>query len=196
MFSYFKGTIEKKYKDKIVIDVGNIGYEIYMPNGDIESLREKQEVKINTFTDIKEGYLGIFGFLSEESLSVFEKLKKVSGIGSKSALGILSHMSPNDICIAIANEDATLLNKIPGIGVKTAARIILELKDKILKEGGANIIKSGTKVSKTNSEENEAMLALKVLGYTTLQIKDAMDKLEIEGLRVEEIIKKVLNSIN
>ena len=134
MFAYFKGSIEKKDDLKVIIDVNGIGYEIYMPAGDIDRLNIGEITKIHTFTDIKEGYIGIFGFLEEEALSVFEKLKKVSGIGSKTALGVLSHMSPSEVCMSIANEDSTLISKVPGIGAKTAARIILELKDKILKE--------------------------------------------------------------
>lgn len=195
MFAYFKGTVYKKYTDKIILDVNNIGYEVFMPSGDIDKLNIGESAFIHTFTDIKEGYIGIFGFLEEEALSVFEKIKKVSGIGSKTALAVLSYMSPNDVCLAIANEDSTLISKIPGIGAKTAARLILELKDKVLKE---NVVKTTKKVpcDATNTAKNEAILALKVLGYSTAQINEAMDELNLDGLKVEEIIKKVLANIN
>ena len=195
MFAYFKGTVYKKYTDKIILDVNNIGYEVFMPSGDIDKLNIGESAFIHTFTDIKEGYIGIFGFLEEEALSVFEKIKKVSGIGSKTALAVLSYMSPNDVCLAIANEDSTLISKIPGIGAKTAARLILELKDKVLKE---NVVKTNKKVpcDATNTAKNEAILALKVLGYSTAQINEAMDELNLDGLKVEEIIKKVLANIN
>ena len=195
MFAYFKGKVYRKDIDKIVLDVNNIGYEIFMPAGDIESLTVGVETFIHTFTDIKEGYIGIFGFLNEEALSVFEKIKKVSGIGSKTALAILSHMTPSEVCLAIANEDSTLISKVPGIGAKTAARLILELKDKVLKESIVTQTKTKTKTTTSNAK-NEAMLALKVLGYTALQINEAMDELDLEGLKVEEIIKKVLGTIN
>lgn len=195
MFAYFKGTVYKKYTDKIILDVNNIGYEIFMPSGDMDKLNIGEEAFIHTFTDIKEGYIGIFGFLEEEALSVFEKIKKVSGIGSKTALAVLSYMAPSEVCLAIANEDSTLISKIPGIGSKTAARLILELKDKVLKD---SVVKTTKKVSSdtTNTAKNEAVLALKVLGYSTSQINEVMDEVNLDGLKVEEIIKKVLASIN
>ena len=175
MFAFLKGNIEKKDIDRIAIDVNGVGYEVLMPAGDVERLEIGQNVKIHTFTDIKEGYIGIFGFLEEEALSVFEKLKKVSGIGSKTALGVLAHMSPSEVCVSIANEDSTLLSKIPGVGPKTAARIILELKDKILKDDSIKLTKITSKKETTNISKNEAVLALKVLGYTTSQINEAID---------------------
>ena len=184
MFAYFKGSIEKKDDLKVIIDVNGIGYEIYMPAGDIDRLNIGEITKIHTFTDIK------------EALSVFEKLKKVSGIGSKTALGVLSHMSPSEVCMSIANEDSTLISKVPGIGAKTAARIILELKDKILKETDIKPTKIASKKETTNNSKNEAVLALKVLGYTTTQINEVIDELDIEGLKVEEIIKKALSNMN
>lgn len=196
MIAFLKGNIEKKDIDKVAVDVNGVGYEVFMPSGDIERLIVGQNTKINIFTDIKEGYIGLFGFLDEEALSVFEKLKKVSGIGSKTALGVLAHMSPSEVCVSIANEDVTLLSKIPGIGPKTAARIILELKDKILKDDGIKITKIASKKETTNVAKNEAILALKVLGYTTAQINEVIDELDVDGLKVEEIIKKVLGAIN
>ena len=196
MFAFLRGNVEKKDLDKVVIDVNGVGYEVYMPQGDIQRLDTGSLVKVHTFTDIKEGYIGIFGFIEEESLSVFEKLKKVSGIGSKTALGVLSHMSPSEVCVAIANEDSTIISKIPGIGPKTAARIILELKDKILKETDIKLTKIATKKETTNVSKNEAVLALKVLGYTTGQINEVIESIDTTGLTVEQIIKKVLINKN
>lgn len=196
MFAFLKGNIENKSTDKVSIDVNGIGFEVYMTEGDIARLELNKNVKINIYTDIKEGYIALFGFLDNEALSVFDKLKKVSGIGSKTALGILSHMSPSEVCVAIANEDSTLISKIPGIGPKTAARIILELKDKVLKDENIKLTKVTSKRETTNVSQNEAVLALKVLGYSTSQINEAMDEMNIEGLKVEEIIKKVLANIN
>jgi Holliday junction DNA helicase RuvA len=135
--------------------------------------------------------------MDKEAISVFENLKKVSGIGSKVARGVLSYMTPKDVCFAIANEDVALLNKVPGVGGKTAARIILELKDKILKDD-KNILSSGgtaTK-SKTNTHETDAVLALKVLGYGQSQIVEAMEGMDLVGLRAEEVIKKTLGILN
>ena len=196
MFAFLKGNIEKKNTDRVYIDVGGIGFEVFMSEGDINRVSLGENVKINIFTDIKEGYIGLFGFLEEEALSVFEKLKKVSGIGSKTALGVLSHMSPSEVCVAIANEDSTMISKIPGIGPKTAARIILELKDKVLKDPDIKLTKITSKKETTNAAENEAILALKVLGYSTSEINEVLGKIDTDGLKVEEIIKKVLSNIN
>lgn len=196
MIARLKGIIDKKNQDKVIIDVNGVGYEVYMPEGDIDRLKENENAVIHIYTDIKEGYIALFGFLEEESLSVFEKLKKVSGIGSKTALATLSNMSPSEICLAIANEDSTLISKIPGVGPKTAARIILELKDKILKDTDIKMSKVANKSKTTNVAENEAVLALKVLGYTSSQINDVLNEIDVTGLKVEEIIKKVLSNIN
>ena len=196
MFAYFKGNIEKKDDQKVVVDINGIGYEIYMSAGDIDRITLGEVVKIHTFTDIKEGYFCIFGFLEEEALSVFEKLKKVSGIGSKTALGVLSHMSPSEVCMSIANEDSTLISKVPGIGQKTAARIILELKDKILKETDIKSSKLASKKVTTNNVKNEAILALKVLGYTATQINEALEEIDTENMKVEQVIKTALSYLN
>lgn len=176
MFAYLKGEIAEKAKEKITLDVNGVGYEVYMSSGDVDKLELGSVQKIHTYTDIKEGSVQIFGFVQKESQSIFEKLKKVSGIGSKTALNILSYMAPGELCVAIANEDTALLSKVPGLGAKTAARIVLELKDKILKEV-PDIIDSPKKSvkAKTNTAVNEAILALKVLGYSTYQIEQVIN---------------------
>lgn len=195
MFAFFKGVLVKKEKEKVVIDVHDVGYEIYMPQGDVDKMNVGETYIVNTFTDIKEGSFTIFGFLTEEAQSVFEKLKKVSGIGSKTALNVLSYMTPTEVCVAIANEDTALISKVPGLGAKTAARIVLELKDKILKDT-PDIVKAQTKRAvKTNTATNEAILALKVLGYSAYQIEEVMNKLDLDGKTVEQIIKLVLVNI-
>ena len=195
MFSYFNGKVIKKYKERLILDVNNIGFDINMSETDLAKIDEGQIVQLFAYTDIKEGYIGIFGFLSEESQSVFEKLKKVSGIGSKTALAVLSYMSPSEVCLAIANEDSAVISKLPGIGAKTAARIILELKDKILKDGVVSIDKTKSTKAKSNAAENEAILALKVLGYSTSQITEALSEVDTVDKTVEQIIKSVLNAI-
>lgn len=199
MFAYLKGRVEEVSKDILIIDVNDIGYIVNICSGDSEKLCSQigQIVKINTYTDIKENDISLYGFIDKQAISVFEKLKKVSGIGSKVARGILSYMTPQDVCFAIANEDIALLNKVPGVGGKTAARIILELKDKILNDDKLILARSSSKTkSKTNTHETDAILALKVLGYSQVQILEAMENMNVEGLRVEEVIKKTLGILN
>ncbi len=199
MFAYLKGKVQSVKKDIVVLDVNNVGFLISVPEGDAEKILNSgnEEIKLNIYTDIKENNISLYGFLDAESLSVFEKLIRVSGVGSKMAKGILSFMTPQEICIAIANEDNEILTGVPGLGVKTAARIILELKDKILKEDISSLSSSKSKVkTKTNTTENEAILALKVLGYSQQQIIDELKRIDTEGMKVEEIIKKVLFNLN
>lgn len=199
MFAYLKGEPQSVKKDRLILDVNNVGYLINIPEGDAEKIiaMGDTDVVINIYTDIKENDISLYGFLDAESLSVFEKLIKVSGVGSKMARGILSFMTPQEICIAIANEDSALLTGVPGVGGKTAARIILELKDKILKEDMASLSTSKSKSKvKTNTNENEALLALKVLGYSQQQIVEELKEIDTEDMRVEDIIKKVLHNLN
>lgn len=199
MFAYLKGKAQSVAKDKVVLDVNNVGFLVNIPEGDAEKIVTlgDQDIILNIYTDIKENDISLYGFLDTESLSVFEKLIKVSGVGTKMARCILSFMTPQEICIAIANEDSALLTKVPGVGGKTAARIVLELKDKILKEDIPNISTSKTKVkTKTNTVENEAVLALKVLGYSQQEIMDEINEIDTENMKVEEIIKKVLFNLN
>lgn len=199
MFAYLKGKPQSVKKDRLILDVNNVGYLINIPEGDAEKIiaMGDTDVVINIYTDIKENDISLYGFLDAESLSVFEKLIKVSGVGSKMARGILSFMTPQEICIAIANEDSALLTGVPGVGGKTAARIILELKDKILKEDMASLSTSKSKAKvKTNTNENEALLALKVLGYSQQQIVEELKEIDTEDMRVEDIIKKVLHNLN
>lgn len=199
MFAYLKGKPQSINKDKLILDVNNVGYLINIPEGDAEKIiaMGNTDVVLNIYTDIKENDISLYGFLDAESLSVFEKLIKVSGVGSKMAKGILSFMTPQEICIAIANEDSALLTGVPGVGGKTAARIILELKDKILKEDMSSLSTSKAKVKvKTNTNENEALLALKVLGYSQQQIVEELKEIDTENMKVEEIIKRVLRNLN
>ena len=199
MFAYLKGKAQRVEKDKVILDVNNVGYLINIPEGDAEKIISMgdSDIKLNIYTDIKENDISLYGFLDSESLSVFEKLIKVSGVGSKMARGILSFMTPQEICIAIANEDSALLTGVPVVGGKTAARIILELKDKILKEDISSLSSSKAKVkTKTNTNENEALLALKVLGYSQQQIAQELKEIDTGDMTVEDIIKKVLHNLN
>ena len=193
MIAFFNGNIDKIFNDRIIIDVNNVGYEIYMPDSEIINLSEEQYINIYTHLHVREDDIRLFGFLSYETLEFFIKLTSVSGVGPKVALGIISNISTNDICIAIATDNVNELKKVPGIGPKMAQKIIFELKDKIVKEQMLDIknIKSN-KTNINNTNVNEAITALQVLGYNQKEIKDVIDKLNIENDSVEDIIKKVL----
>lgn len=195
MYAHFYGKIDSILKDKVIIDVNNIGYEIYMPESEISRLEIGEQIKIYTHLNVREDDMKLFGFLTYETLEFFRKLILVSGVGPKVSLGIISNISTSDMCIAIATEDVALLKQIPGIGPKMAQKIIFELKDKITNEDLISTSsKSGTSKF-ANSNEQEAITALQVLGYSLKQIKDVLSKVDISNCSVEEIIKKVLKEM-
>ena len=140
MYSHFKGNIEEIFEDRIILDVNDIGYEIYMPESEILSLKEeKNKIKIYTYLHVREDDMKLFGFKSSNNLNFFKKLINVSGVGPKMALGIISNITPKEMCVAIATENIIVLKSIPGIGPKMAQKIIFELKDKVQKEDLTNI---------------------------------------------------------
>lgn len=205
MLAYIKGTLEMKMTDYVVVDVGGLGYKIYMSDVGIEKLGGIGEtVKIHTYYRAREDDVSIFGFNTLEELKMFELLLGVSGVGAKTALTMLAICEPSEFALAVISEDVTTLTKIPGIGPKSAKRIILELKDKIKMEQQVEAIKNevnkqtNTKtkmqqVIEANEKQEEAIAALQVLGYNKKEIEKAFEKLEVEGLTTEELIKKGLS---
>lgn len=193
MFAYIKGSLEQKSTNYVVIDVGGIGYKIFMPTKSIESLGEIGEVvKVHTHYYVREDNISLYGFKTNEELRMFELLLQVSGIGAKSAIAMLSEISPSSFALAVISDDISKLVKIPGIGKKTAARIVLELKDKLKTEEAITKTEE-VKLSISNEEEtNEAVAALQVLGYTKREIEKALEKIDTKNLQLEEIIKQGL----
>ena len=203
MLAYIKGTLEMKMTDYVVVDVGGLGYKIYMSDVGIEKLGGIGEtVKIHTYYRAREDDVSIFGFNTLEELKMFELLLGVSGVGAKTALTMLAICEPSEFALAVISEDVTTLTKIPGIGPKSAKRIILELKDKIKMEQQVEAIKNEVnkqtktkmqQVIEANEKQEEAIAALQVLGYNKKEIEKAFEKLEVEGLTTEELIKKGLS---
>ena len=198
MFAYIKGSLEVKTNGYIVIDVIGIGYKIFMSETAINKLGAIGEIiKIHTYVRVREDDISIYGFNTNEELRMFELLLSVSGIGAKSALVILSNVSVSSFALAIINNDINLLKKLPGIGPKTAQRVILELKDKLKKENEI-VANENTDISDTintaimdDEKIAEATAALKVLGYTGKEIEKALEKVDA-NLSVEDIIRKGL----
>lgn len=193
MYAFFKGKIDKIYNNRIILDVNDIGYEIYIPESDIYTLNIGEMVKIYTYLHVREDEMKLFGFKSSESLEFFKKLITVSGVGPKAAIGIISKVDTESLCVAIATENVSALKSVPGIGPKMAQKIIFELKDKVLKEK-VDEIQNKVK-EKTNPNFEEATTALEVLGYTQKQIKEVIEKIDIQDDSVEDIIRKVLKQM-
>lgn len=200
MLAYIKGEIASKNIGYIVVDVGGLGYKIYMADTSIETIGKIGEtVKVHTYYRVMEDDISIFGFKTKEELRMFELLISVSGVGAKSAIAILSSIEPSDFAISVVSEDVNTLKKLPGIGTKTAQRIILELKDKIKKEqtiaeltNATSIDKIDRNIKNKNSNLEEMQTALQVLGYSRKDIETVTDKLKCTDLSLEELIKEAL----
>ncbi len=193
MYAYINGKIVDKANNYVVIDNGGIGYKIFMSPSVIEKLPDTGEnLKVYTYYYVREDNIALYGFLSNEELRMFELLLSVSGIGAKSAIQILSSITPSSFALAVISNDVSKIVKIPGIGNKTAARIILELKDKLKTEQTINQNEKITKVIDLEEKDTEAITALQVLGYTRKEISKVLEKIDTQNLTVEEIIKKAL----
>ena len=194
MFAYIKGSLEMKFKNYVVIDVGGIGYKIFMAENAINEVGEIGEtVKVFTYYRVREDDISLFGFNTQEQLRTFELLISVSGVGAKSALVMLSCVEPSEFAIAVISNNVKLLTQVPGIGPKSAQRIILELKDKLKAEQNEEQLEeTKIKSAKINQNVQEAISGLMVLGYSRKDIEKAFEHLTIETLSVQEMIKKGL----
>lgn len=194
MYAYISGKIADKANNYVVIDNGGMGYKIFMSPSVIEKLPDVGEFqKIHTYYYVREDVISLYGFLTNEELRIFELLLSVSGIGAKSAIQILSSITPSSFALAVISNDVSKIVKIPGIGNKTAARIILELKDKLKTEQAISKNEQVKEAIHESEKDTEAVVALQVLGYTRKEIEKALEKFETQNLTVEEIIKKALS---
>ena len=194
MIAYVKGSLEIKLNDSVVIETGGVGYKIFMPQNEIEKLGNIGDiVKVHTYYYVREDNISLYGFSTGEKLRMFELLIQTSGIGAKSALTILANIEPHTFALAVVTNDDTRLTKIPGIGKKTAARMILELKDKMKVElDGQETNEDIEENVSFNENVEEAISALQVLGYNKRDIEKAFEKEDLSGLSVEDVIRKGL----
>lgn len=197
MFAYIKGALEMKSIGYIVIDINGLGYKIFMSQNNIDTIGELHDIiKVFTYVKVREDDISIYGFKTQEELRMFELLIGVSGVGAKSALVMLSCIEPSEFAIAVISNNIKLLTQVPGIGTKSAQRIILELKDKLKAEQSEldeeKLENAKLKSSKTNENVQEAISGLMVLGYSRKDIEKAFTHLIVDELSVEELIKKGL----
>lgn len=202
MLAYIKGELAVKARGYVVIDVSGLGYKVFMSSLAMENIGNIGDiVKVHTYYRVMEDDISIFGFNTQEELRLFELLISVSGVGAKTAINMLGSIEPSDFAIAIISDDINTLKKLPGIGTKTAGRIVLELKDKLKKEQQieelsiANNKTSNLKTAiENNSKLEEAYTALQVLGYNNKEIEKALEKID-KQLSLEEIIKVGLKNL-
>lgn len=202
MYSYIKGELsEIVAENHIVVENGGIGYNIYIPGQVLSLLPEVgEEVKIYTYLCVREDAFILYGFLTRDDLNVFKLLIGVSGIGPKGALAILSVMSTDDLRFAVLSDDAKAIAKAPGVGNKTAQRLIIELKDKLSLEDAFEQKLSHTQETVSGNGlkgiRNEAVEALVSLGYSSTEALKVLRDIEItEDSSVEDILKLALKQM-
>ena len=198
MFAYIKGSLEEKMSNYVVVETMGVGYKIFMSKTAIGRAGEIGDtVKIFTHYHVREDDISLYGFLSSEELMMFELLISVSGIGAKSALTILANIEPHNFALAIITNDEARLTKIPGLGKKTVARLIIELRDKMKKIDIDEVVgEENAPVFEANDNIQEAISALQVLGYNKKEIEKALGKENIASLSVEDIIRKGLTILS
>ena len=205
MIAYIKGELVQKQIGYVVIDVGGVGYKVFMSESSIEDIGNiGEQVKVHTYYRVSEDDISLFGFNTQEELRMFELLISVSGIGAKTATTMLGCIEPSQFAIAVISNDIDTLKRIPGVGPKSAQRIVLELKDKMKKEQQiAELTNASSKnISKTkkiiaiDSKVQEATDALQVLGYTRKDIEKVLEQIDTSSLTIEEILKVALREIS
>ncbi len=202
MFYYISGRLVIANPSTAVIDAGGVGYKLTISENTYNSLPPRHTVdapnaKLFTYMAVREDGIELFGFASETELASFKMLLSVSGVGPKAAISILSLLTPEKFALAVCTEDRKTISKANGIGPKTAARIILELKDKLMKEtdldAAANAsIESASPVKTGSGKLSEAQDALMVLGYSRTEALNVLKNIDTQSLGLEEIIKKAL----
>lgn len=192
MISYIKGEVVKKGIDYIILDNNNMGYYINTSFSTLNRVNEKEKVLILTYMHIREDILALYGFLSSDEIELFKKLISVNGIGPKAGLSVLSTYEANTVKEIILKEDAVRLSKVPGIGKKTASKIILELKDKI----GTVEELQGSDIVAVNDEMSDVADALTALGFSSMEVKRTLDNMNLSGKSENDIIKEALKNMN
>ncbi len=207
MIAYIKGELEYIGIDTIIVETGGIGYEIRVPLTVIGDLPEIGEtVRVHTYLYVREDAINLYGFTTKDDLNIFKLLITVNGIGPKVALGILGAISPDTLRFAVLSDDVKTISKAPGIGAKTAGKLILELKDKLKLEDVFEQKISNTMEHQLSVEQgkddikvirNEAVQALVALGYSSTDAMKAVRQVEItEGIDVETVLKRSLKKMS
>ena len=202
MIGYIRGILEEADEQSVIIDNHGIGYRIFVPSSSFSgALPIGKEVKIYTYLSVKEDAMQLYGFLTRDDLRMFRMLLGVNGIGPKAGLGILSALTADELRFAVLADDAASIAKAPGIGKKTAQKLILELKDKLNLEDAfeqklANQAAGDISAADTGSQVQEAVQALTALGYPGTDALRAVKKVEgAESMTVEEILKAALKKM-
>lgn len=194
MIGSLRGRLAGKQAPHIVLECNGVGYEVETPMSTFLDLPESgTEIFLYTHLLVREDAQILYGFATDEERSLFRTLLKVNRVGAKMALGILSAMSANDFRRCVEYEDAAMLAKVPGIGKKTAERLIMEMRDKVDKVGTPSL--PGEKLAVAASSRSEAFDALVALGYKANEVNKLLGKLDVEGKSAEDIIRQALKQV-
>lgn len=201
MISYVKGELVAIEEEKVIIDVNGVGFGIFMPAESMNLLPPiGEEIRLHTYMNVREDAMQLFGFLTRDDLNVFKLVIGVSGIGPKGGLSILSQLSADDLRFAVMANDAKTIAMAPGIGKKTAEKLIIELKDKLSIE---DVLQKtveqdsvGTSSNGTSEVQKEAMQALVALGYGQTESMKAVKSVAIDdSTTVEDVLKLALKNM-
>lgn len=202
MISFLRGIVAQVSPDRVIVEVGGVGFEVLVSVRDASDMPPAgEEVKIHTYMSVSEDAIRLYGFLSQDDLNVYKTLISVSGVGPKAALGILGAMSANDIRFAVFSDDDKALSRAPGIGAKTAKKLILELKDKLkledaIQSGDDFTTPSTASSAVVDAELTDAVQALTALGYSNSEALRAVRKVKVtEGMETQDILKQALKLI-
>lgn len=200
MISYIRGELVAVEEEKVIVDVNGVGFGIFMPGQSMSQLPAiGEEVKLHTYMNVREDAMQLFGFLTRDDLKVFKLVIGVSGIGPKGGLNILSQLSPDELRFAVMSHDVKAISAAPGIGKKTAEKLIIELKDKLSIEEVLERTEDTSSAMHTNTSnviQAEAVQALVALGYGNSEALKAVKKVEVDDdTTVEDVLKLALKYI-
>lgn len=197
MIAFIKGIVDSVAEGSVVIECGGLGYQALAPVTVLQRLTKGQEVKLLTYLQVKEDGIALFGFTTQEERAIFLRLIAVSGIGPKAALSLLSALTPPQIMLAVITDDTTALCRAPGIGKKTAGRLLLELKDKLRAETEAEDLGLSAQVgiSTATGPKQDAIDALTALGYGRSEAVRAVLEVYLPEFNVEQTIKLALKKL-
>lgn len=196
MFEYIIGNVVEINDDYIVLQNNGIGYKIFTSTNSMMELQlGGKDTLIYTYFNVRDDGVYLYGFVSKEEIDIYKMLLMVSKIGPKTAIGILSGLTPNDIKVAILRKDLPLLCKAPGVGKKTAERIVLELKDRISMDDVDFAEEKKSRISKTD-DYDKAVDGLMSLGYRRFEVEKALKRLDLANMKLEELIREGLKKLS
>ncbi len=201
MFAFISGTLSYINENSVVIETAGIGYRLLVSERTVSKLpKEGEFVKLFTHMNVKEDGITLYGFFSNDELEVFITLTSVSGVGPKAALAILSVLEPQEIYLAIVTEDSASISKAQGVGKKIAARIVMELKDKIKNNSYigsvSNVISPQQTLAASSQEKQDAIDALTALGYSKSEAVKSVMEVSIDGMSADNIIRLAIKKIH